>query len=118
MLRPIPAAAGLSLALLAISCGTPPTFEVVNVDGPAVTVTPWGGASPTEVACGASAEIATASAPSQPWVVAVAATSGGRILLRRSASGDLELIVRSGPHVSLGAPAPSVGPAGGPPCPS
>ena len=113
-----------SLALLSAACApqeappaTPtgttsrPSFEVVNVDGPAVSVVPWIGGPSTTITCGRGLFIDTSSAPKQPWLVTVVSSTTNRVLLHQRGSGDLELIVRAS-AVVLGAPAPSVGPAG------
>ena len=114
--------AGLMLSFAA-SCGVPtpsrsgagPIFEVANVDGPEVRVTPWTGAQPVDVPCGTWVTIDTSGAPPQPWDVTVVSAVSDKVLLTQSEAGSIEVIVR-GNFVLIGAPAPSVGPAGS--CPS
>jgi hypothetical protein len=88
-----------------------PTFVVVNVDGQAVDVVPWVGGASTAVPCGQTREINTSGAPGQPWLVTVTASTDHHVLLQQRGSGPLEVIVRRG-GVGIGAPPPSVGPAG------
>ena len=88
-----------------------PTFQVVNVDGQTVEVVPWRGGPSITVPCGGGSNIDTSGAPGQPWTVTVTSAANHRVLLRRDGSGSLEVIVRRG-GVGMGAPPPSVGPAG------
>jgi len=97
-----------------VACGflpPPSVFVVYNVDGPNVVVTPWSHGPATSVACGGGAQIDTRSAPRQPWLVTVTSTATGKVLGQDGfVFGDVEVIVRSGDWVFIGAPAPSVGP--------
>lgn len=98
--------------LLASACGSPPTVDVENVDGPDVLVTPWAGAPATPVDCGHGVFLNTDGAPGQPWLVTVRSATDHRVLGQQTWSGDIEVIVRSGGAVLMGHPAPSVGPPG------
>jgi len=88
-----------------------PTFQVVNVDGQAVDVVPWVSGPSIAVGCGQTESVDTSNAPGQPWLVTVTSQTGHRVFLRQEGSGPLEVIVRRGGAL-IGAPAPSVGPAG------
>jgi hypothetical protein len=99
------------LAIAGAGCGgSTSTLRIVNVDGPGVAVVPWSGGPTISVPCGTSRDVDTTSAPTQPWLVTVRASSTGELPLQRSASGDVEVLVRRGGAL-IGAPAPSVGPA-------
>ncbi len=100
------------LTLVCASCGTPPTFKVMNVDGPEVTVTPWVGGPSITIECGQdNLSVDTSKAPPQPWRVTVTATVGHAVLLRQSRSGDVEVVVRRGGAL-IGSDVASGGPAG------
>lgn len=88
-----------------------PSLEVRKVDGQAVDVVPWSGGPSIAVSCGQTTEINTGGAPGQPWRVTVRSAADHHVLLQQESSGPLEVIVRRG-GVLVGAPAPSVGPAG------
>jgi hypothetical protein len=91
----------------------PPTVFVKNVDGPSVDVSVWKGGPSGTVPCGTSQYIDTNGAHGEPWVVTVTSTASHRVLLRQSISESVEVIVRQGGGVLIGAPnPPSVGPAG------
>jgi hypothetical protein len=105
-------AVGGLLAISVASCGgSTSTLRIVNVDGPGVVVVPWSGGPTITVHCGTTRVVEPTSAPSQPWLVTVRASASGKLLLQRSGSGDLEVIVRRGGAL-IGQPGPSVGPAG------
>ncbi|MGA3184778.1 MAG: hypothetical protein ABSE52_09310 [Candidatus Dormibacteria bacterium] len=97
-----------------VACGflpPPSVFFVDDLDGPNVVVTPWSHGPATSVECGSGAPIDTRSAPRQPWTVTVTSAATGKVLKQDSfVFGDVEVLVRSGGWVFIGAPAPSGGP--------
>jgi hypothetical protein len=95
----------------AAGCGSTGTMTIVNVDGASVAVVPWAGGPTVTVSCNTTRVVDTSAAPGQPWHIIVRGLANQQLLLRRDQSGDVEVLVRRD-TVIIGAPAPSVGPAG------
>jgi hypothetical protein len=110
-------AAAMVAATLLAACTTPlggePGIHIENIDGPAVRVVAWSGASSVMVACGSGTDLSLKGAPSLPWDFRIYdATTDQELFSKSLSSGTLYVVVRAdgvlwGSQPGSGGPAPT-----------